>query len=52
VVLVSSHDSSDFGPLVARSGACGFVSKDELSASTIEAVLARMPRRELDTPTA
>ena len=41
VVLVSSRDGSDFGPLVARSGARGFISKGELSGSAIAAVLAR-----------
>src|SRR5437588_12764523 len=30
VVLVSSRDASDFGPLVESSGACGFVPKSEL----------------------
>ena len=32
VVLTSSRDEADFGPLVARSGARGFVPKAELSA--------------------
>ena len=40
VVLTSSRDSSDFGPLVARSGARGFVAKSELSGSTLAALLA------------
>ncbi len=40
IVLISSHDSSDFGPLVARSGACGFLSKEELSGRAIEATRA------------
>ena len=31
VILVSSRDGSDFGPLVTRSGARGFVPKAELS---------------------
>ncbi len=35
VVLVSSRDGADFGPLVERSGARGFVAKDELSGSTL-----------------
>jgi DNA-binding NarL/FixJ family response regulator len=38
VVLVSSHDSSDFGPLVEQSPALGFVSKSDLSGP----VLARL----------
>jgi DNA-binding NarL/FixJ family response regulator len=39
VVLTSSRDSADFGPLVARSGARGFVPKSELGASTLAAVI-------------
>lgn len=35
VVLVSSHASSDFGPLVERSPACGFVSKSDLSGQAL-----------------
>jgi DNA-binding NarL/FixJ family response regulator len=35
VVLVSSRDGSDFGPLVETSGARGFVAKGELSGATI-----------------
>jgi DNA-binding NarL/FixJ family response regulator len=50
VVLISSHDSSDFGPLVARSGARGFLAKDELAGSTIEALLAGAREPELDAP--
>ena len=41
VVLVSSRDSSDFGPLVARSGARGFISKGELSGAALAALLER-----------
>ena len=40
VILVSSRDSSDFGPLVARCGACGFVPKAELSGDRVQALLA------------
>lgn len=40
VVLTSSLDNSDFGALVACSSALGFVPKAELSASSIEALLA------------
>ena len=39
VVLVSSRDGSDFGPLVAESGARGFVPKDELSGERLTALL-------------
>jgi len=39
VVLVSSRDRGDFGPLVARSGACGFIPKAELSGRAIAALL-------------
>jgi len=39
VVLVSSRDGSDFGPLVARSGARGFIPKAELSRARISALL-------------
>lgn len=40
VVLVSSRDGTDFGPLLVRSGARGFIPKDELSGAALEAVLA------------
>jgi DNA-binding NarL/FixJ family response regulator len=39
VVMVSSRDGSDFGPLVERSGACGFIPKAELSGARIAALL-------------
>jgi DNA-binding NarL/FixJ family response regulator len=39
VVLVSSRDPADFGPLVGRSGARGFVPKAELSGERVEALL-------------
>jgi len=35
VVLTSSRDGSDFGPLVERSGARGFVAKAELSGAVL-----------------
>jgi two-component system response regulator EvgA len=35
VVLTSSHDSSDYGPLIGRSGANGFIPKASLSADAI-----------------
>ena len=39
VVLTSSRDGSDFGPLVADSGARGFVAKAELSGAALAALL-------------
>jgi DNA-binding NarL/FixJ family response regulator len=39
VVLISSREGSDFGPLVARSGARGFIAKDDLSGTALEALL-------------
>jgi DNA-binding NarL/FixJ family response regulator len=39
VVLTSSRDGSDFGPLVAQSGARGFIPKAELSGAALKAVL-------------
>jgi DNA-binding NarL/FixJ family response regulator len=39
VVLVSSRDGSDFGPLVSESGARGFVPKAELTGAAITALL-------------
>jgi len=39
IVLVSSRARSDYGPLVDRSGAVGFVSKDELSVERLERLL-------------
>jgi DNA-binding NarL/FixJ family response regulator len=41
VVLVSSRDGADFGPLVEASGACGFVAKNELSGEAVAALLHR-----------
>jgi DNA-binding NarL/FixJ family response regulator len=39
IVLTSSRDATDFGSLVERSGARGFVPKDELSGAAIAALL-------------
>jgi DNA-binding NarL/FixJ family response regulator len=39
VVLVSSRDGSDFGPLVGRSGAAGFIPKAELSGAALRALM-------------
>jgi DNA-binding NarL/FixJ family response regulator len=41
VVLVSSRDGSDFGPLVESSGACGFVPKNELSGPAVTALICK-----------
>ncbi len=38
-MLTSSRDASDFGPLVAESGARGFVPKAEISAEAIAALI-------------
>ena len=40
IVLVSSRDADDYGPLIARSGARGFIAKAELSGSALAALLA------------
>jgi CheY-like chemotaxis protein len=40
VILTSSLDGTDFGALVISSSALGFIPKAELSARTIEALLA------------
>jgi DNA-binding NarL/FixJ family response regulator len=39
VVLVSSRDRSDYGGLIADSGARGFLSKDELSGDSLRGLL-------------
>ncbi|MBX5440137.1 MAG: response regulator transcription factor [Solirubrobacteraceae bacterium] len=39
VILTSSRDPSDFGPLVQESGARGFIPKAELSGATLAALL-------------
>jgi CheY-like chemotaxis protein len=44
VILTSSLDSSDFGALIAASPVVGFISKGDLSAGAVEALLIR------DTP--
>jgi DNA-binding NarL/FixJ family response regulator len=41
VVLTSSRDGEDYGPLIARSGAIGFVPKAELSGAAINDLLER-----------
>ncbi len=39
VILTSSREAGDFGPLVASSGARGFVAKGELSGASLRALL-------------
>lgn len=39
IVLTSSRDARDFGPLVQQSGARGFIPKAELSGATLSALL-------------
>ncbi len=39
IVLTSSRDAADFGPLVVRSGARGFVPKAELSGAALATLL-------------
>jgi DNA-binding NarL/FixJ family response regulator len=39
IVMTSSRDAKDFGPLVKESGARGFIPKAELSGATLSALL-------------
>jgi DNA-binding NarL/FixJ family response regulator len=39
IVLVSSHDSADFGEAIVASGARGFIPKDELSVEAITSLI-------------
>jgi DNA-binding NarL/FixJ family response regulator len=39
IVLISSRDRSDYGARIERSGADGFISKSELSAGALQAIL-------------
>ena len=43
VVLVSSREPADFGARFRRTPALGFISKDQLSAETLEEVLRSAP---------
>jgi DNA-binding NarL/FixJ family response regulator len=43
VVLISSRSASDYGRRIARSGAHGFISKADLSAPVLRAVLQGSP---------
>jgi len=40
IVMTSSREAADFGPLIEQSGARGFVPKADLSGPAISAVLA------------
>lgn len=40
VILISSRDASDYGTRIGRSGASGFISKAELSAAAIRALIS------------
>ena len=40
IIMTSSRDGADFGPLVAQSGARGFIHKADLSGPAISAVIA------------
>jgi DNA-binding NarL/FixJ family response regulator len=40
IVMTSSRDGADFGPLVEQSGARGFIHKSDLSGPAISAVLS------------
>jgi DNA-binding NarL/FixJ family response regulator len=39
IILTSSRDASDFGPLVERSGASGFIPKSDLSGTALRRIL-------------
>ena len=40
VVLISTHDRQDYADLIRRSGARGFLAKDQLCGATLEALVA------------
>ena len=40
VVLISTHDRQDYAELIGRSGARGFLSKDQLCGASLEALVA------------
>jgi DNA-binding NarL/FixJ family response regulator len=40
VVLISTHDRHDYADMISRSGACGFLAKDQLCRATLEALLS------------
>jgi DNA-binding NarL/FixJ family response regulator len=39
IVLVSSRDRSSYGPLIEQCGACGFLSKGDVSGAALERLL-------------
>jgi DNA-binding response OmpR family regulator len=39
IVFTSSRDGADFGPLIAESGARGFIAKPDLSGSAVRALV-------------
>ena len=43
IVITSSHDASDFGPLVEGSGARAFIPKSELSGEALRRILDERP---------
>lgn len=43
VILVSSREASDYGSRIDRSGARGFITKAELSAAAIDALVREDP---------
>jgi CheY-like chemotaxis protein len=45
LILISTYEESDFAELIARSPAVGFISKSELSADAIDALLRKADRR-------
>jgi DNA-binding NarL/FixJ family response regulator len=48
VILISTHAKDDFDELIEESPAAGFISKSELSAAAIEAVLGGASGSDLD----
>jgi CheY-like chemotaxis protein len=50
VILVSSRDGSDYGSLIAKSRARGFIPKSELSGGAIRSLLAQSPRDRRQAP--
>jgi DNA-binding NarL/FixJ family response regulator len=40
VVLISTHDRHDYAELISRSGARGFLAKDQLCRATLEALVS------------
>jgi len=39
VILISTHEATDFGSLLGASGARGFIAKDELSGAELSSLL-------------